>query len=191
MYFAFAALPGLCLLAVENAGPAWAWARRGGLAKRLAAGLAAALAAAGLATGCFAWAGMTAEGAALLADRPAAVAGQDWDLPLTAGEEAAMEELAALLPADAWFATNRIHTGRALEGLSNVYTGLSGRTCWFCLLYTSSPATPSSPCPARACTPTASPWCARCSAWTRPARPPGWMPIPQRWACLLYTSRCV
>lgn len=131
MYFAFAALPGLCLLAVENAGPAWAWARRGGLAKRLAAGLAAALAAAGLATGCFAWAGMTAEGVALLADRPAAVAGQDWDLPLTAGEEAAMEELAALLPADAWFATNRIHTGRALEGLSNVYTGLSGRTCWF------------------------------------------------------------
>lgn len=131
MYFAFAALPGLCLLAVENAGPAWAWARRGAPVKRLAAALAAVLAAVGLATGCFALAGMTAEGAARLANRPAAVAGQDWDLPLTAGEEAAMEELAALLPADGWFVTNRIHTGRALEGLSNVYTGLSGRACWF------------------------------------------------------------
>lgn len=46
---------------------------------------------------------------------------------LTADEERACAWLAENLPEGALFATNRMHTGTALEGLSNVYSGLSGR----------------------------------------------------------------
>lgn len=49
------------------------------------------------------------------------------DLPLTAQEEQAMEFLSQKQFDDHVFITNRIHTGKALEGLSNVYSGLSGR----------------------------------------------------------------
>lgn len=49
---------------------------------------------------------------------------------LTAEEEQACTWLAENMEADALFGTNRMHTGRALEGLSNVYTGLSGRQAY-------------------------------------------------------------
>lgn len=49
---------------------------------------------------------------------------------LTADEERACAFLADNLPEEALFATNRMHTGTALEGLSNVYTGLSGRQAY-------------------------------------------------------------
>jgi hypothetical protein len=47
-------------------------------------------------------------------------------IPLTAGEEQGCRWLAAHRAANSCFATNRMHTGAAQEGLSNVYTGLSG-----------------------------------------------------------------
>lgn len=47
-------------------------------------------------------------------------------LLLTEGEEQACAWLAETMQPDELFATNRMHTGTALEGLSNVYTGLSG-----------------------------------------------------------------
>lgn len=50
--------------------------------------------------------------------------------PLTAQEEEACIWLAENMEEDALFATNRMHTGTALEGLSNVYTGLSGRQAY-------------------------------------------------------------
>lgn len=50
--------------------------------------------------------------------------------PLTAQEEDACAWLAENMEPDALFATNRMHTGTALEGLSNVYTGLSGRQAY-------------------------------------------------------------
>lgn len=52
------------------------------------------------------------------------------DLTLTAAEEQAMEVLCSEMQPGEQFITNRIHTGKALEGLSNVYTGLSGRQCY-------------------------------------------------------------
>ena len=51
-------------------------------------------------------------------------------LPLTAQEEQACAWLAEHMEPDECFATNRMHTGSALEGLSNVYTGLSGRQAY-------------------------------------------------------------
>lgn len=51
-------------------------------------------------------------------------------LPLTAQEEQACAWLAEYAADDALFATNRMHTGMAMEGLSNVYTGLSGRQAY-------------------------------------------------------------
>lgn len=52
------------------------------------------------------------------------------DLTLTAAEEQAMEVLRREMQPGEVFITNRIHTGAALEGLSNVYTGLSGKQCY-------------------------------------------------------------
>ncbi len=49
---------------------------------------------------------------------------------LTADEERACAWLAENMPENALFATNRMHTGGAMEGLSNVYTGLSGRQAY-------------------------------------------------------------
>ncbi len=48
-------------------------------------------------------------------------------LPLLAEEERAMAFLHDTMTPDELFATNRNHTGSALEGLSNVYSALSGR----------------------------------------------------------------
>ena len=49
---------------------------------------------------------------------------------LTAEEEDAARWLAENMEPDALFATNRMHTGTAQEGLSNVYSGLSGRQAY-------------------------------------------------------------
>ena len=54
-------------------------------------------------------------------------ADDSWDLPLTAAEQQAMEWVRQNVPETALLATNRTHTGQALEGLSKVHSGLSGR----------------------------------------------------------------
>ncbi|MBR5252216.1 MAG: hypothetical protein IKV52_05280 [Oscillospiraceae bacterium] len=51
-------------------------------------------------------------------------------IPLTAAEEAACILLRQNMEEDMYFATNRMHTGTALEGLSNVYSGLLGRQAY-------------------------------------------------------------
>lgn len=69
----------------------------------------------------------------LVRTAPAQLAGGISDeryYPLTAQEETACAWLAENMEEDALFATNRMHTGTALEGLSNVYTGLSGRQAY-------------------------------------------------------------
>lgn len=120
VYFAFCGMFFMALLAVDNLSYI-----RAKTLKALLAGLAAVSAATGLCT----WAYLARGGVQLLHDggasmRASAVANPA-RLPLTAGEEAAMHWLAQ--QPDGLFATNRIHTGAALEGLSNVYSGLSGR----------------------------------------------------------------
>lgn len=118
MYFAFAGLFFLNVLAVENAGPFLDWLRQKGRWLRAAGRAALALLlAVSLATGLCTCVWMIRDGAS----RQTA---SDWDLPLTAAEEAAM---AWLGENGGEFLTNRIHTGKAREGLSNVYSGLSGQ----------------------------------------------------------------
>ena len=56
----------------------------------------------------------------------AALAGEK-DLALTAAEEEALAWAGEHLPEGILLATNRSHTGVAKEGLSNVYSGISGR----------------------------------------------------------------
>ncbi len=130
MYFAYAGLFFLNLLAVSRLDRLTGWllgARRWG--RRLLGGALGALAAAGLATGLLMIGALAAQGAEILID-PAGAAAAEQQLHgkelLTAEEEAGMRWLAANAQPGERFATNRIHTGAAAEGLSNVYSGLSG-----------------------------------------------------------------
>lgn len=120
IYFAFCGMFFMALLAVDNLSHI-----RAKTLKALLAVLAAVSAATGLCT----WACLARGGAQLLRDggdsmRASALAAPS-RLPLTDDEEEAMRWLAG--QPEGLFATNRIHTGTALEGLSNVYSGLSGR----------------------------------------------------------------
>lgn len=125
MYFAFFGLLCANALAIENASGLAARCRQSGRrAARLCAVPLAALALAGLLTTGFSAAALL-EAAAPVYDRLFVEDGRD--LPLTADEERAMAWLAENTPETALLATNRSHTGLALEGLSNVYSGLSGR----------------------------------------------------------------
>lgn len=120
VYFAFCGMFFMALLAVDNLSHI-----RAKTLKALLAVLAAVSAATGLCT----WAYLARDGVQLLRDGGASMrASASADparLSLTADEEAAMHWLAE--QPDGLFATNRIHTGAALEGLSNVYSGMSGR----------------------------------------------------------------
>lgn len=69
----------------------------------------------------------------LLSTAPAELAGGTPDqryFPLTAQEKEACAWLGQNMEPGTKFATNRMHTGTALEGLSNVYSGLSGRQAY-------------------------------------------------------------
>lgn len=125
VYFAFLGLLCANTLAVENAGALAARCRRAGKwAVRICAAPLAALALAGLLTAAFSAAVLWRDAAPVYSRQYTADAN---DLPLTADEEQAMAWLAENTPGTALLATNRAHTGAALEGLSNVYSGLSGR----------------------------------------------------------------
>ena len=125
MYFAFLGLLCANALAVENAGALAArWKRRGKWLLRICAAPLAALALAGLLTTAFSAAALWRDAAPVYSR---AYQEDGRDLPLTANEEQAMAWLAENTPETALLATNRAHTGVALEGLSNVYSGLSGR----------------------------------------------------------------
>lgn len=123
MYFAFAGLFFAHLLAVENARGLLGWCReKSARVLALARCALAALLAVSLFTGACTL-GWFAKSALYPQDTGR-------DLALTAAEEEAMAWLAAHMDGDETFLTNRIHTGRALEGLSNVYSGLSGRRAY-------------------------------------------------------------
>ena len=130
MYFAYAGLFFLNLLAVDRLDQIAVWLRPlgrwGGRFARCALGL---LAAVGLATGLLMIGTLAAQGAQILTDPAGAVAEAQeaqGKQPLTADEEQGMRWLAQQAEPGELFATNRIHTGAAAEGLSNVYSGLSG-----------------------------------------------------------------
>lgn len=91
---------------------------------------AAALGALSVLTGVLACVFLMREGCTALWNPSAAVQAHPQYTPLTADEEEAMQWLRTAMPEDAYFATNRMHTGAAEEGLSNVYSGLSGRRAY-------------------------------------------------------------
>lgn len=53
-----------------------------------------------------------------------------YHIPLNSYEEQACQWLSDNMSDNMLFATNRMHTGNSLEGLSNVYTGLSGKQAY-------------------------------------------------------------
>ena len=120
IYFGFCGMFFMGLLAVDNLAYVRAKAVRG---------LLAVLAAISVLTGLCTWGYLARQGVQLIADGGQTMAqaalADEARLPLTAADEAAMNWLAR--QPEGLFATNRIHTGAALEGLSNVYSGLSGR----------------------------------------------------------------
>lgn len=122
IYFATIAIVCLGILLLREL-PAL-WAKRGWFG-RLCRAAAAVLLAAGVATALC----QTTYLVRSIPETRAAVTTQN-KLPLTAAEEDGCLWLADNMPADALFATNRMHTGSALEGLSNVYSGLSGRRAY-------------------------------------------------------------
>lgn len=120
-YFAYAALPAMLVPALD-----FLPRLRGGV-PRLAAGV---LAGWSLCAGLCACLYLAGGGWQILTDPAAAVAAKPQYAPLTADEEEALLWLGGHMPADETFATNRMHTGLAEEGLSNVYTALSGRRAY-------------------------------------------------------------
>ena len=131
IYFGFAGLFFINLLALDALGDAKNWfAKRLPAVRKVAAGTLGVLVAASAATGLLMQAQLAFAGLQVLAsplETAAQSTAQHGTVPLTAAEETGMRWLAAALQPGELFATNRIHTGAAQEGLSNVYSGLSGR----------------------------------------------------------------
>lgn len=105
--------------------PGWLAYRKPALRAAARCGAAALLGAGCLTAAClFVWLGRSArQGLAGPQQSESA-------LVLTAGEEEACAWLAEQMGEEELFATNRMHTGAAMEGLSNVYTGLTGRRAY-------------------------------------------------------------
>lgn len=120
IYFAFCGMFFMALLAVDNLSH---------IRAKVFKALLAVLAAVSVATGLCTWAYLARDGVQLLRDGGdsmcASALAAPSRLPLTDDEEQAMRWLTQ--QPEGLFATNRIHTGTSLEGLSNVYSGLSGR----------------------------------------------------------------
>ena len=125
VYFAFLGLLCANALAVENAGALAARCKRyGKWALRICAAPLAALALAGLLTTLFSAAVLWRDTVPIYGR---AVMEDGIHMPLTAEEEQAMTWLAENTPGTVLLATNRSHSAADLGGLSNVYSGLSGR----------------------------------------------------------------
>ena len=125
MYFAFLGLLCADALAVQNLPGFLAFcARHKKAVSLMCRGAVALLALVGFVTGLCTMVQMVRETVPVMTR---AQADDSWDLPLTAAEQQAMEWIQQNVPQDALLATNRTHTGKALEGLSNVYSGLCGR----------------------------------------------------------------
>lgn len=126
MYFAFIGLFFANVLAVQNLDGFLAFCAR--RKKALAAGCkacAACLVLVGLAGGIFTGVQMARD--SFTAPTGEAALADEKDLALTAAEEEALAWAGEHLPEGVLLATNRSHTGVAKEGLSNVYSGISGR----------------------------------------------------------------
>ncbi len=97
------------------------------LYRRLFICIVAFFAAAGIITAAFLYTNLLGSGARRLATNLGLVEKYPYDVVMNVDDEAGMEWLRENAPEDSMFATNRIHTGARQEGISNLYSGLSGR----------------------------------------------------------------
>lgn len=130
IYFGFVGLFFLNLLAIDKMDRLREWLKPlGRIGGKVTAGILVAFCCVGLVTGCLMNASLMHQGFSILRN-PVAAAREELEshgrISLTASEEKGMEWLRQSAGAEALFATNRIHTGQAEEGLSNVYSGLCG-----------------------------------------------------------------
>ncbi len=95
--------------------------------RRVFIAVVACFAAVGMITSAFLYINLLGSGARRLATNLGILEKYPYDTVMTADEEAGMIWLAQNTPPDMMFATNRIHTGANAEGISNLYSGLSGR----------------------------------------------------------------
>lgn len=131
MYFAFAAVLAMAMLAADNLPRLVDWLKQRRLPLRLAVGLpVGVLAAAGLVTGLFTYAYLLRVNLPILVQGQEAVERYPAKTPLTASEEEALTWLGENAAPTDVFITNRIHSGSNLEGFSFIHTGLSGRVCY-------------------------------------------------------------
>ncbi len=84
-------------------------------------------AAIGLITAGFLYTNLVGSGARRLVTNLGFVEKYPYDVVMNQDDEAGMVWLHENAPETAMFATNRIHTGARMEGISNLYSGLSGR----------------------------------------------------------------
>lgn len=128
IYFAFIAVFAASLIAAEDLPRFWQKLQaKKSVGHTLHRALILCCVGVGVLTACFTYGGMIGRGVSQLQHGAAAARSHATRAPLTKAEEMAMDWLRVNMPKNALFATNRIHTGTAAEGLSNVYTGLSGR----------------------------------------------------------------
>ncbi|MGD9559872.1 MAG: hypothetical protein AB7V55_04610 [Oscillospiraceae bacterium] len=130
-YFLFGALFFITLLAVDNlrflAAPGAAAQRWKRIAHRVFVGIVALFALVGFATTAFLYTNLIGSGARQLARNIGLTEKYPYDVVVTADDEAAMLWLRDNTDPTIMFATNRIHTGARKEGISNLYSALSGR----------------------------------------------------------------
>ncbi len=95
--------------------------------QRIFVGIVAFFAAAGFITAGFLYTNLVGSGARRLATNLGFLEKYPYDVVMSPDDQAGMEWLKENAPKDLMFATNRIHTGARAEGISNLYSGLSGR----------------------------------------------------------------
>lgn len=95
--------------------------------KRAWVSIVAFFAAVGLATTCFLYVNLVGSGIRQVAFNAGTLEKYDYDVVMAPDDEKAMIWFEKNTPQDSMFATNRIHTGARKEGISNLYSALSGR----------------------------------------------------------------
>ncbi len=131
VYFLFTGVFFITLLALGNlkflCAPAAQAPKRKTSTHRVFVGIVAAFAAVGLVTAGFLYTNLLGSGARRLAFNLGVMEKYPYDVVMSPGEQEGLEWLRDNSPKDMMFATNRIHTGQRLDGISNFYSGLSGR----------------------------------------------------------------
>ena len=131
IYFAFIASFAASLLAADSLVDFLSFlTKKNTIISKSAIAVLSAFLAVGVTTAGITYIGMVAEGADKLINGEQSAMTHESRAPLTSGDEQAMDWLCSNMQDDELFLTNRMHTGTALEGLSNVYTGLSGKQAY-------------------------------------------------------------